>query len=186
MSKNGEKRFYWVEGVTRDEVVKSLADQRPTRLRNQRVRRGLVLLNSLAATLMALSSLIVGTKFRTYLEALMLLVLFCLYFTLRRSVRHIADAPDELLDERLIGLRNAAYLSAYRYMCGATVTLFLLGYWVLGDILRVSYAESVELWQGPIYSFLMLAASMPSMVLAWNLPSEKVEEQELSAIRLEQ
>jgi hypothetical protein len=23
------------------------------------------------------------------------------------------DAPDELLDERLIGLRNAAYLSAY-------------------------------------------------------------------------
>ena len=186
MSRNGEKRFYWVEGVTRDEVVKSLADQRPTRLRNQRVRRGLVLLNSLAATLMALSSLIVGTKFRTYLEALMLLVLLCLYFTLRRSVRHIADAPDELLDERLIGLRNAAYLSAYRYMFGVTIILFSLGHWMLRDKAGVAEVRPTELWQGPIFSFLMLAASMPSMVLAWNLPSEKVEEQELSAIRLEQ
>jgi hypothetical protein len=176
MSEAKKNRFYWVEGVTRDEVVKSLADQRPTRLREQGVRRGLVVVNSVLATLMALSHLIAGTKLRTYLEGLLLLGLLSLYFTLRRSVRHVADAPDELLDERLIGLRNAAYLSAYRYMFGVTIVLFSLGHWMLRDMARVAEARPTELWQGPIFSFLMLAASMPTMVLAWKLPSEKVED----------
>lgn len=173
-----EKKIYWVEGVTRDEVVKSLADQRPTRLREQRVRRGLVLVTSLLATLMAISHLIGlfgGTKLRTYLEAFLLAGLLYLYFILRRSVRHIADAPDELLDERLVGLRNAAYLSAYRYMFGVTIILFSLGHWLLRNESGISGTRPSELWQGPIFSFLILAASMPSMVLAWTLPSEKSE-----------
>lgn len=172
---NKEKKFYWVEGVTRDEVVKSLADQRPTRLREQRVRRGLVLGQSLLATLIAISHLFGGTKLRTYLEAFILAGLLYLYFIIRRSVRHIADAPDELLDERLIGLRNAAYLSAYRFMFGVTILLFSLGHWLLRNESGIAGARPSELWQGPIFSFLMLAASLPSMVLAWTLPSEKSE-----------
>lgn len=170
-----EKKFYWVEGVTRDEVVKSLADQQPTRLRDRRVRRWLVLANTLLTTLMAISHLFGGTKLRTYLEAGILMGLLYLYFILRRSVRHIADAPDELLDERLIGLRNAAYLSAYRYMFGATILLFSLGHWILRNESGISGTRPSELWQGPIFSFLMLAVSMPSMVLAWTLPSEREE-----------
>ncbi|NDD62648.1 MAG: hypothetical protein EBZ36_01505 [Acidobacteria bacterium] len=170
-----KKKIYWVEGVTRDEVVKSLTDQRPTRLREQRVRRGLVLVHSLLATLIAISHLFGGTKLRTYLEASILAALLYLYFILRRSVRHIADAPDELLDERLIGLRNAAYLSAYRYLFGATILLFALGHWMQWLAPGTPGTRPSELWQGPIFSFLMLAASLPSMVLAWSLPSEKSE-----------
>jgi Ca2+/Na+ antiporter len=173
--KKAGKKFYWVEGVTRDEVVKSLADQQPTRLRDQKVRRGLVLVHSVLATLIAISHLFGGTKLRTYLEAFILAGLLYLYFILRRSVRHIADAPDELLDERLIGLRNAAYLSAYRYMFGVTILLFSLGHWLLRNESGISATRPSELWQGPIFSFLILAMSLPSMVLAWTLPSEKSE-----------
>lgn len=170
-----EKKIYWVEGVTRDEVVKSLADQRPTRLRERVVRQTLVLINILFATVMAISQMIDGTKLRSYLQGALLVGLLYLYFILRRAVRHVADAPDELLDERLIGLRNAAYLSAYRYMFGATILLFSLGHWLLRNELGISGTRPSELWQGPIFSFLLLAATMPSMVLAWTLPSEKSE-----------
>ena len=37
-----KNRFYWVEGVTRSEVEKSLADRQPSRLRQQGPRRALV------------------------------------------------------------------------------------------------------------------------------------------------
>jgi hypothetical protein len=176
MSKNGEKRFYWVEGVTRDEVLKSLADQRPTRLRQQSVRRALVIVNGLFGLVLAGSRVITGVKLRTYLEFILMAGMIYLYLSLRRSVRHISDAPDELLDERLIVLRNSAYLVAYRYLFAVTILLFSLGHWILRDVSKVSDARPTELWQGPIFSFLMLAASLPAMVLAWTLPSEKVDD----------
>jgi len=40
--------------------------------------------------------------------------IFGVWFLLRRAVRLVADAPDEALDERLIGIRNRTYLSAFR------------------------------------------------------------------------
>ncbi|MFZ4984061.1 MAG: hypothetical protein ACOYLF_01245, partial [Blastocatellia bacterium] len=65
---------------------------------------------------------------------------------------------------------------AYRYLFAVTIILFSLGNWILRDVSKVSVARPTELWQGPIFSFLMLAASLPAMVLAWTLPTEKVEE----------
>ena len=52
MSENN-KKVYWVEGVTRDEVIRSLTDQRPTRLRDQVVRRWLVVIYGLLLVAMA-------------------------------------------------------------------------------------------------------------------------------------
>jgi len=43
------------------------------------------------------------------------------YFQLRKSVRNVADAPDELLDERQIAVRNSGYLHAYRYLAGVGI-----------------------------------------------------------------
>ena len=176
MSESKKNRFYWVEGVTRNEVVRSLADQRPTRLRQQSVRRALVIVNGLFGLVLAGSRVITGVKLRTYLEFILMAGMIYLYLSLQRSVRHISAAPDELLDERLIGLRNSAYLVAYRYLFAVTIILFSLGNWILRDVSKVSVARPTELWQGPIFSFLMLAASLPAMVLAWTLPTEKVEE----------
>ena len=172
MGAEREKRFYWVEGVTRDEVVRSLSDQRPTRLRERGVRRALVVVYSgLVVLLPVIEVWIPGRKVRSYLEIFALAGLFLLYFVLRRSVRHIGDAPDELLDERLISLRNAAYLIAYRWLAAA-VLLFMVVFYRLGG----QETQGAQLVSGVVMPLMMLAAALPSMVLAWQLPSERTEE----------
>jgi len=86
------------------------------------------------------------------------------YSLLRISVRSIADAPDELLDERQIMVRNTSIRYAYYAMGYVVLMLFLLIFF--GPELKLFQAE------GNDGSFLMIAtlfayASMPSMVMAW-------------------
>lgn len=174
MEAKREKRFYWVEGVTRDEVVRSLSDRRPTRLREQGTRRALVM--GYAALVLLLSASQVWMDWRkgqSYTEIFALAGLLVLYFVLRKSVRHIADAPDELLDERLISLRNAGYLVAYRWLAMLVLPFAMVVY-------RFGVPEA-EGGAGRLVSavaipYLMLAMALPSMVLAWQLPSERAEE----------
>lgn len=49
-----------------------------------------------------------------------ILLIFVFWFLLRKSVRLIADAPDEALDEMMIAQRNRSYLVAFRWL-SATV-----------------------------------------------------------------
>ena len=49
------------------------------------------------------------------------------YSLLRISVRSIADAPDELLDERQVVVRNTSYRFAY----------YAMGYLLLGLLLKM-------------------------------------------------
>ena len=138
MGTEREKRFYWVEGVTRDEVVKSLSDQRPTRLRERGVRRALVVVYSGLVVLLPMVEVLTDErKVRSYVEFMALVGLVLLYFVLRRSVRHIADAPDELLDERLILLRNAAYLIAYRWLGAMALPFMMVFYRLVSAIMKM-------------------------------------------------
>ncbi|MBV5267157.1 MAG: hypothetical protein JZU67_01265, partial [Burkholderiaceae bacterium] len=98
MSDKSKKDFYWVEGVTRDAVVRSLADNNPSVFRNQRNRKLLIVLVSFLIIVSAVSIFIEHPKVRSYLEIATLASVLILYFKLRASVRHVADAPDELLD----------------------------------------------------------------------------------------
>jgi hypothetical protein len=50
-----------------------------------------------------------------------ILLIFVFWFLLRQSVRLVADAPEEALDEMLLELRNRSYVIAYRWM---TVLVF--------------------------------------------------------------
>ena len=52
------------------------------------------------------------------------LLIFVFWFLLRQSVRLVADAPEEALDEMLIQLRDRSYLVAYRWL---SVLVFLAG-----------------------------------------------------------
>ena len=86
------------------------------------------------------------------------------YSLLRISVRSIADAPDELLDERQVVVRNTSYRYAY----------YAMGYLILGLLLLMFFGPQLQMFQseGNDGSFLMIAAlfaysSMPSMVMAW-------------------
>jgi hypothetical protein len=51
-----------------------------------------------------------------------ILLIFVFWFLLRKSVRLIADAPDEVLDEMMVAQRNRSYLVAFRWLTALAFT----------------------------------------------------------------
>lgn len=170
-----KRSFYWAEGVTRQEVEMSLADRRPSPLRRQGPRRLLVSSAALVMVALALTVFIGDTKIRTYSEVILMVLGLCLFAFLRQSVRLISDAPDELLDERQIALRDANYKSAYSHIVAATLAYgVLLALFTPGGWLHDPADD--RFWMGIAWSYLLCASSLPAMVLAWTLPSEPQDE----------
>ena len=173
-----KNKFYWFEGVT-EKGVKSLLNDQNSRyrwLRTQRNRRVLVLLMAFGLVLVSMGSywptlktnlnLSDGTSVVVYSVTAIFVILVVLvgYSLLRISVRSIADAPDELLDERQIQVRNTSIRYAY----------YAMGYVVLALLLLTFFGPELKMFQaeGNDGSYLMIAtlfayASMPSMVMAW-------------------
>ena len=86
------------------------------------------------------------------------------YLFLRISVRGIGDAPDELLDERQIKVRDTSFRYAY----------YAMGYLMVGLLILMLSGPELKLFEpeGNDGSYLIIAvlfafSSMPSMVLAW-------------------
>jgi predicted membrane metal-binding protein len=176
MPKNN--KIYWFEGVTEKGTKALLTDESSTYrwLRPQRNRRILVVLLGLGLALVAMGSywptlktnlsLPSGVDVIVYSITAIFVILAVLggYCLLRISVRSIADAPDELLDERQIQVRNTSIRYAY----------YLMGYVVLALMLLMMFGPDVQMFQpeGNDGSYLVIAtlfafSSMPSMVLAW-------------------
>ena len=173
-----KNKFYWFEGVT-EKGVKSLLNEENSKyrwLRTQRNRRALVSLMIVGLIAVAMGSywptlktdlnLSDGTSVVVYSVTAIFVIFAVLggYSLLRISVRSIADAPDELLDERQIKVRNTSIRYAYYAM--GYVVLALLSLTFFGPELKLFQAE------GNDGSYLMIAtlfayASMPSMVMAW-------------------
>jgi len=173
-----KNKFYWFEGVTEKGVKSLLNDQNSTFrwLRPQRNRRVLVSLMIVGLIAVAMGSywptlktnlnVSDGTSVVVYSVTAIFVIFAVLggYSLLRISVRSIADAPDELLDERQIQVRNTSIRYAYYAM--GYVVLALLSLTFFGPELKLFQAE------GNDGSYLMIAtlfayASMPSMVMAW-------------------
>jgi len=173
-----KNKFYWFEGVTEKGVKSLLNDQNSTFrwLRPQRNRRVLVSLMIVGLIAVAMGSywptlktnlnLSDGTSVVVYSVTAIFVIFAVLggYSLLRISVRSIADAPDELLDERQIMVRNTSIRYAY----------YAMGYVVLMLFLLIFFGPELKLFQveGNDGSYLMIAtlfayASMPSMVMAW-------------------
>ncbi|MFZ9478981.1 MAG: hypothetical protein EBZ91_11815 [Gammaproteobacteria bacterium] len=178
MAEKKRNRIFWLEGVTEHEVLKSLNDRAPSRFRQQAARRRLVVTMAVLIFALAVQTLLPATKLQTYLEFTLLAAVVVLYFVLRKAVRHIADSPTELLDERQIAARDAAFTVAYRLLAVA-FTFYVLLY-IAHDVLQGDPSPGsnetrfgvMALW----ISAAMLAAALPAMVLAWNLPSEPAVE----------
>ena len=176
MPKNN--KIYWFEGVTEKGVKALLSDEHSKFicLRSQGNRRVLIVLMSMGLVLVAFGSYWPSIKqeleftddvFLTiYSIAAVFAVLTLVggYTLLRISVRGIADAPDELLDERQIKVRNTSFRYSYMIM-GYVVTgvLFLV---VSGPELRLFQSEGNDA-SNLIIALLFTFASLPSMVLAW-------------------
>jgi magnesium-transporting ATPase (P-type) len=178
--KNNKKRnkIYWFEGVT-EKGVKDLLNNENSKfkwLRPQRNRRVLVILMALGLVLTSLGSYWptlktnlnltpeVGVLVYSVTAIFVIFAVVGVYTFLRIAVRSIADAPDELLDERQIAVRNTSFRYAY----------FILSYILLGLMVLVLFGPELKMFQpeGNDGSYVVIAtlfacASLPSMVMAW-------------------
>ena len=173
-----KNKIYWFEGVT-EKGVKDLLNNDNSKfrwLRPQRNRRILVLLMALGMVLTSMGSYWPTLKTNLnispgvgivvyYVTAIFVIfaVVVC-YSFLRIAVRSIADAPDELLDERQIAVRNTSFRYAY----------FILGYVLMGLMVLMFFGPELQMFQpeGNDGSYLVIAAlfataALPSMVMAW-------------------
>jgi hypothetical protein len=89
---------------------------------------------------------------------------FGCYSFLRIAVRSIADAPDELLDERQIAVRNTSFRYGY----------FILSYILMGLMVMMMFGPDLKMFEpeGNDGSYLVISiffatAAVPSMVMAW-------------------
>jgi hypothetical protein len=173
-----KNKIYWFEGVTEKGVKSLLTDENSKYrwLRSQKNRRILVVFMALGTALVAAGSywptlktnldLSDGTSVVIYSVTAIFAIFAVLlgYLFLRISVRGIADAPDELLDERQIKIRDTSFRYAY----------YGFGYIVLVLLLLMNIGPEVKLFQPEgndgsylIISMMFLCAALPSMILAW-------------------
>ena len=173
-----KNKIYWLEGVTEKGVKSLLTDENSKYrwLRSQRNRRILVVLMALGTALVAAGSywptlktnldLSDGTSVVIYSVTAIFAIFAVLlgYLFLRISVRGIADAPDELLDERQIKIRDTSFRYAY----------YAMGYLIAGLLILVLSGPELKLFEPEgndgsflIISMLFLSAALPSMILAW-------------------
>ena len=173
-----KNKIYWSLGVT-EKGTRALLTEENSKfkwLRSQRNRRVLVVLNILGIVLVSLGSYYPTLKTNLNLNSATELVVYSVtaifviflflgtYSFLRIAVRGIADAPDELLDERQIQIRNTSFRYAYLAM----------GYILLGLLLLMFFGPELQLFQpeGNDGSYLAIAtmfafSAAPSMILAW-------------------
>ena len=173
-----KNKIYWFEGVTEKGVKSLLTDENSKYrwLRSQRNRRVLVTMmvvgliavamGSYWPTLKANLNLSDGTAVVVYSVTAIFVIFAVLmgYLLLRISVRGIGDAPDELLDERQIKVRDTSFRYAY----------YAMGYLIAGLLILMLSGPELNLFKpdGNDGSFVIIAvlfafSSMPSMVLAW-------------------
>ena len=174
-----KNKIYWFEGVTEKGVKSLLTDENSKYrwLRSQRNRRILVVLMALGLIAVAMGSywptlktgsliLNSGAEIAIYSVTAIFVIFAVLggYLLLRISVRGIGDAPNELLDERQIKVRDTSFRYAY----------YAMGYLIAGLLILMLSGPDLKLFEpeGNDGSYVIIAvlfafSSMPSMVLAW-------------------
>lgn len=166
MTEQPKNKFYWTEGVTRKEVETALSANKHPALYRRSVRRTLVGFYTALIVLLVFSYAIDSVKISSYLAAISGALSIAMYLALRFSVRLIADAPAELLDERLIAVRDRTYLTAYRALS------FVIGI-IFGMAIAKDFSFGIDSWWPAFMALAMVIAGLPSMILAWKLPSEE-------------
>ena len=173
-------RYYWAEGVTRMEVHDALygrTDGRSGWLYRRRTRRALAVANPISwlLTLYGATDLPLNLGFTDSALSLWALTPIPLWLMVRRSVRLVADAPEELLDERLVDVRNRVYVRSYRGFT-AIVSVFAAIIIPVNDFgidHDLDFLESQrELIVAAAFALLWITAALPSVILAWSSPDE--------------
>lgn len=172
-------RIYWLEGVTRADVENALygyTDRRWGWLCRPAIRRALVIANpvSWALTLYGATDLPLDLGFTDSALSWWALIPIPLWLAVRRSVRLIADAPAELLDERLVSMRDRTYVGSYRVLAfglGLVAAIVI----VVNDTIDLS-ADALDtqlrLLTASAYAAIWAVPALPSVLLAWTMRDE--------------
>jgi hypothetical protein len=97
-------------------VEKQLSDTQWDGLRTKGAKIFLLVSTNLVLLAGTVFLIVVGDNGWTALSLIYILLVFTFWFLLRQSVRLVADAPAEALDERLIRIRDRSYVIAYRWL----------------------------------------------------------------------
>lgn len=157
-----------------------MRDTKWNALRTAKVQKLLVVLGTLS---LGASPLIFW--FEDYIKPgigiLSVLPIFIVWWLLRLSVRLVADAPDEYLDELQIKQRDRTYLQSFRILA-LIVTLLAVALMVITISKDVITRGNVELYEftltfgqvnSIIWSILGPTILIPNLVLAWRNAKER-------------
>lgn len=153
-----------------------LTDTRFARLRTRRARVGLVV-GQIAFVVLTPIAWLAGGAIPGIVAVIAALVVLAL---LRRSVRVVADLPEEYLDERQLALRNEMYVEAYRYLAGIVVVLASAGL-----ITFMVQADDTDTWTVDLTWNSVMAAFWVVQLLALALPSMAVALREGDELRID-
>ena len=163
---NKKNKVYWVEGVTEKEVKNSLSDTKHNYLRTSGARRLLVVL-FMALYALAIASGYLELAIASIASLVLVGLMLVVYLMLRTSVRQIADAPDELIDERQQQVRDNAYLQAYRILATVIAVIFGAAFGLVNLGFSSEYQST-----GLIVGTIFLIPTLPSAVIAWGEKGE--------------
>lgn len=175
--KSGTKEYFWTSGTSgasRAEVEHALSPQYAERygwLMTVKARRLIISANILAWSLVVYGGFDLpgGLSLSNGHLSWWGFTPMLTWWAARVSASVIADAPDELLDERLLAMRNAAYHQAYRLL-GVVVSSIV----VVAIALDISISDSTRNFGGADWTSLTVTlpfvaiwalSSLPSLVL---------------------
>ena len=169
---SGSQGSGW-ETATVKSVEKQLNDTQWDGLRTQGAKRFLLIATNIFLMSGTVFLFVVGDNGWTALSLIYILLLFTFWFLLRKSVRLVADAPEEALDERLIQIRDRSYVIAYRWLSMLAILLAtaLLGFSIYTDSQAESsvFTYSIPLtWpqvQAVFWLIFAYTAMLPSMAV---------------------
>lgn len=175
---SGSQGSGW-ETATVKSVEKQLNDTQWDGLRTKGAKIFLLIATNVSLLAGTVFLVVVGDNGWTALSLIYILLLFTFWFLLRKSVRLVADAPEEALDERLIQIRDRSYVIAYRWLSMLAILLAtgLLGFSIYTDSQPESdgFLYNVPLTWPQVQAIFWLIFAYTAM-----LPSMAVIGQELS------
>lgn len=162
-------------------VEKQLSDTQWDGLRTKGAKIFLLVTTNLVLLAGTVFLIVVGDNGWTALSLIYILLVFTFWFLLRQSVRLVADAPAEALDERLIRIRDRSYVIAYRWLSllGLLLATALVFFSIYTDfqteIDRFSYNIPLTWPQVQAIFWLIFAytAMLPSMAVIGQELSKK-------------
>lgn len=162
-------RFYWKEGVFAGEITQVMSAeyaQKHRWLLSHRNQRLFVVfaVATWGLNLFGAFNLSWNLGFDDSLFSWWSLLTVVAYLLVRQSVRALADAPTDLIDERLMEIRDSAYRSAYRLL------LWIIP--ILGGFAFAAYdasdaALTLDQFVFGLFSFGFIFEGLPSMFIAW-------------------